>query len=322
MAETEAGYLAIFDCDFIPPVDYLKKMIPFFLERGELGIVQARWAHVNEEASVLTRAQSIGIDGHFMVEQCARAFNGLFMNFNGTAGVWRREAIEEAGGWSADTLTEDIDLSYRAQLAGWKAHYVPEVGVPAEIPEDVAAFKGQQFRWAKGSIQTAIKILPRVLESGASPLAKTVAFFHLTHYVIHPLMLLLGLLALPMLLFVKLNVAGIWLVVLGLVIALTLGGAELGVRGEPAGAAPGLAAPDDLPAGGDLRGGGDGAFEFEGRVRGALWDTERIHPDAEKGGWGKGFLPGGEPWGLRLGSGVRGRTAWRGWWRTVRWGSG
>lgn len=131
---------------------------------------------------MLTRVQAIGIDGHFMVEQSARTFNGLFMNFNGTAGIWRRQAIVDAGGWSADTLTEDLDLSHRAQLAGWRTHYLAELEVPGELPASLGAFKSQQFRWAKGSIQSARKLLPRILCSPAPVWTKIQAALHLTHY--------------------------------------------------------------------------------------------------------------------------------------------
>ncbi|HEX3729528.1 MAG TPA: glycosyltransferase, partial [Opitutaceae bacterium] len=156
--------------------------------------------HCNQAESPLTRAQAIGIDGHFMVEQSARTFNGLLMNFNGTAGVWRRSAIADAGGWSADTLTEDLDLSYRVQLRGWHAHFNAQLEVPGELPGTLAAFKSQQFRWAKGSIQTARKLLPRILRSRElTPWVKLQAFLHLTHYAIHPLMLAVALLSLPVL---------------------------------------------------------------------------------------------------------------------------
>lgn len=162
-----------------------------------MGLVQARWGHLNAQDSLLTQAQAIGIDGHFMVEQSARTFSGLLMNFNGTAGIWRRKAIVAAGGWSADTLTEDLDLSYRAQLAGWRTHFLADLEVPAELPTGVAAFKSQQFRWAKGSIQTACKLLPRIGTSDFSPWVKLQAALHLTHYVVHPLMLTVALLTLP-----------------------------------------------------------------------------------------------------------------------------
>ncbi len=205
LAARESDLVAIFDADFVPAPDYLLKAVPFFVEDDGLGLVQARWGHLNASHSLLTRTQSIGIDGHFMVEQSARAWNGLFMNFNGTAGIWRCRAIEEAGGWHWDTLTEDMDLSYRAQLAGWRTTYLPDVVVPAEIPEDVSAFKSQQFRWAKGSIQTAKKIMPLLLRTKEPLFKKIQAFFHLTHYFVHPLMLTLALLALPVLLSLELH---------------------------------------------------------------------------------------------------------------------
>lgn len=200
MRHTDAGFFALFDADFVPPPDFLRRTVPVMLMRPDVGLVQARWGHLNPNQSLVTRAQQIGIDGHFGIEQAARAWNHLFMNFNGTAGLWRRQAIEEAGGWEHDTLTEDMDLSYRAQLAGWTPYFLAELVVPAELPEDINAFKTQQFRWAKGSIQTAVKLLPRILRSSHSPLAKIEAVFHMTHYAIHPLMVWLAVFTLPMLL--------------------------------------------------------------------------------------------------------------------------
>jgi hypothetical protein len=167
------------------------------VKREKLGFVQARWGHLNAQDSKLTLAQSMGIDGHFMVEQSARCWNGLFLNFNGTAGVWRKSAIEKAGGWSADTLTEDMDLSYRVQLAGYHAEYLPQVVAPAEIPADVKAFKSQQFRWAKGSTQCAIKLLPRIFKKEGLCFASIQSFLHMSHYVVHPLMLCLLILSFP-----------------------------------------------------------------------------------------------------------------------------
>ena len=198
--QAKGELLAVFDSDFVPQKDFLKRMVPFFLNDPQVGLVQARWGHLNKEHSLLTRTQSLGIDGHFIIEQSARAFSGLYMNFNGTAGIWRKQAIEAAGGWQHDTLTEDLDLSYRAQLAGWKATFVPDVIVPAEVPETVAAFKSQQFRWAKGSIQTAIKLFPTILKSDLSFFQKVQAYFHLTHYSIHPFMVILAILGLPVIL--------------------------------------------------------------------------------------------------------------------------
>ncbi|MGL1904159.1 MAG: glycosyltransferase [Fibrobacterales bacterium] len=202
LTKTDAEFVAIFDADFIPTPDFLKKSIPFFLKRPKLGLVQGRWDHINRGSSLLTRVQAMGIDGHFMVEQAARSWNNLFMNFNGTAGIFRITAIEAAGNWQADTLTEDMDLSYRMQLKGWEAEYVPDINVPAEIPEDINAFKNQQFRWAKGSIQTAKKILPLLMKSDIPKFKFFQAFFHLTHYSIHIFMLALALFTLPMVLLV------------------------------------------------------------------------------------------------------------------------
>ncbi len=205
MKETDAEFFAIFDADFVPTQDFLLRTIPVMMIRPEVGLVQARWGHLNAGRSLVTRAQGMGIDGHFAIEQHARAWNNLFMNFNGTAGLWRRKAIDDAGGWEHDTLTEDMDLSYRAQLAGWDPFFLPDLVVPAELPESINAFKSQQFRWAKGSIQTALKLLPRVLRSSCSPRAKIQAVFHMTHYVIHPVMVWLALFALPLLVCTDLN---------------------------------------------------------------------------------------------------------------------
>jgi len=203
LTHTDADFIAIFDADFVPHADFLKKAIPFFIDNPETGLVQGRWTHLNTKASLITKTQAMGIDGHFMVEQAARSWNNLYMNFNGTAGVFRRKAIETSGGWHHDTLTEDMDLSYRMQLAGWKAEYVPELEVPAEIPEDINAFKNQQFRWAKGSIQTAIKIIPLLnpllLTKKISIFKYCQAVLHLTHYSVHPLMLMMAVLSMPVL---------------------------------------------------------------------------------------------------------------------------
>lgn len=218
---TDAQFIAIFDADFVPNPDFLKKAIPFFNDRPKLGLVQGRWTHLNTNSSILTRGQAMGIDGHFMVEQAARSWNNLFMNFNGTAGIFRREAIESSGGWQHDTLTEDMDLSYRMQLSGWETEYVPGLEVPAEIPEDINAFKNQQFRWAKGSIQTAIKLLPQLAKSRMPVFKFIQAILHLTHYVVHPLMLIMALLTMPVLYFVKLTMhpALFTLVILGMALA-------------------------------------------------------------------------------------------------------
>jgi len=196
---SDAPLIAIFDSDFVPNPDFLRRSVPQLVEQPDVGLVQARWGHLNADESWLTRSLAIGIDGHFGVEQPARAWNQLYLNFNGTAGVWRRQAIEDAGGWEADTLTEDMDLSYRAQLNGWRIHYLFDVAVPAELPNTFAAFKSQQFRWAKGSIQTAIKLLPRVMKAPGSRFKKVQSIFHLTHYYIHICMVSLAVLALPLL---------------------------------------------------------------------------------------------------------------------------
>lgn len=199
MARSQGEFIAIFDADFVPLPDFLRRTVPHLVARPDAGWVQARWGHLNEEDSLLTQAQGIGIDGHFAIDQVARCgTDGFFMNFNGTAGVWRKEAIADAGGWTADTLTEDLDLSYRAQLRGWRGLYLPELVVPAELPADADAFKSQQFRWAKGSVQTALKLASALFRSNASIMAKFQGWFHLTHYAIHPFILLFALLSLPL----------------------------------------------------------------------------------------------------------------------------
>jgi cellulose synthase/poly-beta-1,6-N-acetylglucosamine synthase-like glycosyltransferase len=201
MSANNDPFVAIFDADFVPPAHFLRRMIEVMLMKEDVGMVQARWGHLNETENLLTRTQGIGIDGHFTVEQTARAWNDLIMNFNGTAGMWRRQAIEDAGGWEHDTLTEDLDLSYRAQLNKWKPYFLVDVVVPAEIPGDINAFKSQQFRWAKGSIETAKKLLPAVLASDLPLFTKLQSFLHMTHYMVHPIMLWLSLMALPVLKF-------------------------------------------------------------------------------------------------------------------------
>ncbi|MCX7915282.1 MAG: glycosyltransferase family 2 protein, partial [Verrucomicrobiae bacterium] len=171
--------IAIFDADFVPPPDLLQRTVDFFTD-PQVGMVQLRWGHLNDQQSLLTRVQSILIDGHFLIEQTARSRSGRFFNFNGTAGLWRRQCIEDAGGWSADTLAEDLDLSYRAQLRGWKFLFLPDVVVPAELPVEMAAFKTQQHRWAKGAIQTCKKLLPSVWRSSLPWKIKLEATIHLT----------------------------------------------------------------------------------------------------------------------------------------------
>jgi cellulose synthase/poly-beta-1,6-N-acetylglucosamine synthase-like glycosyltransferase len=196
------SYLAIFDADFVPPRDFLMRAIPLLEADGNIACLQGRWDHLNREESWLTQAQALGIDAHFAIEQGARAWNGLMMNFNGTAGVWRKEAIidPKVGGWTGDTLTEDLDLSYRAQLAGWKLEYCLDLTCPAELPGNVPALKSQQRRWATGSMQVARKLLPRIWRSGTSLGAKIEATLHLTHYSVAFWMLIVALVARPMLL--------------------------------------------------------------------------------------------------------------------------
>ncbi len=197
--KTAKGELVgIFDADFVPNPDFLEESVPYFRD-SKVGMLQTRWGHINSDYSLLTRAQSMGIDGHFGVEQASRAWSGFFMNFNGTAGVWRKKTIADAGGWQADTLTEDLDLSYRAQLRGWKLCFAPNVVCPAEVPVTINAFKSQQHRWAKGSIQTAKKNLGKLFRADLPLLVKIQAFLHLTHYMVHPMMLLVVLTSIPML---------------------------------------------------------------------------------------------------------------------------
>lgn len=186
-------FVAVFDADFVPAPDFLKRTVPFFSD-DKVGMVQVRWGHLNREFSILTQAQSVFLDGHFIIEHTARNRSGCFFNFNGTAGIWRRETISDAGGWQHDTLTEDLDLSYRAQLKGWQFIFLPEVISPAEVPVDMNAFKSQQHRWAKGSIQTAKKLLPTILRSNLPFAVKREAFFHLTNNMAYLLMVLLSVL--------------------------------------------------------------------------------------------------------------------------------
>jgi len=189
-------FVAIFDADFVPPPDFLMKCIHHFTD-PKVGMVQTRWTHINRNYSLLTQVEAILLDGHFVLEHSGRARSGVFFNFNGTAGMWRRRAIDEAGGWEHDTLTEDTDLSYRAQLKGWKFLYLQDVECPAELPVEMTAFKTQQARWAKGLIQVSKKILPQVFASDASRHVKIEAVYHLTANVSYPLMIVLSVLLLP-----------------------------------------------------------------------------------------------------------------------------
>ena len=189
-------YIAIFDADFIPPADFLQHTVPFFGD-PRIAMVQARWGHINQEYSLLTKIQSILLDGHFVLEHGGRNRSGLFFNFNGTAGIWRRAAIVDAGGWQHDTLTEDLDLSYRAQLRGWTFVFLADLVAPAEVPVEMNSFKSQQHRWAKGSIQTCRKLLPHILRANVPLGVKAEAFFHLTANFNYPLMCVLSVLMAP-----------------------------------------------------------------------------------------------------------------------------
>ncbi len=193
---SKGEFVAIFDADFTPPEDFLMKTIHHFAD-PRAGMVQTRWTHINRNYSFLTEVEAILLDGHFVLEHSGRARSGVFFNFNGTAGMWRRQAIDEAGGWQHDTLTEDTDLSYRAQLKGWKFVYLQDVECPAELPVEMTAFKTQQARWAKGLIQVGKKILPRVMRSDIPFHNKAEAWFHLTANLSYPLMIVLSVLLLP-----------------------------------------------------------------------------------------------------------------------------
>jgi cellulose synthase/poly-beta-1,6-N-acetylglucosamine synthase-like glycosyltransferase len=197
LAVARGELLAIFDADFVPTRDFLRRSVPYFRADPRLGLVQGRWDHINRSYSLLTRVEAILLDGHFMIEHSARNRSGRFFNFNGTAGIWRREAIEGSGGWEHDTLTEDLDLSFRAQLQGWKFLYLPGLKVPSELPVDVNGFKSQQYRWAKGAVQTGRKLLGRVWRAPLPLKVKFEALVHLTNNASYPLMVLLSLLIFP-----------------------------------------------------------------------------------------------------------------------------
>jgi len=199
LTRVDSEFVAIFDADFVPSSDIFQDIIHYFTDQ-KIGMVQVRWGHINRNYSLLTRLQAIFLDGHFVIEHAARNRSGRFFNFNGTAGIWRRQCIEEAGGWHSNTLTEDLDLSYRAQMKGWKFIFENAVVAPAELPIEMSAFKSQQHRWAKGSIQTARKILKTIWTSREPLKVKTEATFHLTSNVAYTLMLVVSILMLPALL--------------------------------------------------------------------------------------------------------------------------
>lgn len=196
MKKASGEFIAIFDADFVPNPDIIEKTIDYFTDE-KVGMVQVRWGHLNRDYSLLTTLQSILLDGHFVIEHAARNRSGRFFNFNGTAGIWRRKCIADAGGWEHDTLTEDLDLSYRAQIRGWNFIFLPDVVSPGEVPVEISAFKSQQYRWAMGSIQTARKVLPKILKSNLPLKIKIESFFHLTGNVSYLLMSILTLLILP-----------------------------------------------------------------------------------------------------------------------------
>ncbi|HTP12015.1 MAG TPA: cellulose synthase family protein [Bacteroidota bacterium] len=202
LATARGEFLAIFDADFTPRHEFLRKTIPYFFADEKIGLVQTRWEHLNGEYSLITRAQAFALDGHFVIEQDVRNKAGFFINFNGTGGIWRKAAILDAGNWHSDTLTEDLDLSYRAQLKGWKFKYLNDVTSPAELPAEVNALKSQQFRWTKGAIETARKILPEVWKAKIPFRVKVHSTFHLTNNIVFPFILLAGILNVP-LMFIK-----------------------------------------------------------------------------------------------------------------------
>ena len=195
--ETASGELiAIFDADFVPPTDFLRKTVHFFTD-PQVGVVQTRWTYLNKEFNILTQVEAMLLDGHFVLEHGSRCGSGLFFNFNGTAGILRRRMIEDAGGWQHETLTEDSDLSYRAQLRGWRFVYVPDIECPSELPVETYGFQVQQARWAKGLTQVALKLLPKVFKADLPFRVKAEAFMHLTPNISYPLMLVVSMLMLP-----------------------------------------------------------------------------------------------------------------------------
>lgn len=201
LEKAKGEFVAIFDADFIPHKDFLKKTLSFFTDE-KVGLVQTRWEHLNGDYSILTKAQALALDGHFVIEQTVRNKAGFFINFNGTGGIWRKSCIEDAGNWHADTLTEDLDLSYRAQLKGWRFVFLKDFTSPAELPSEINALKSQQFRWTKGAVETAKKILPLVWKSDIPLRVKLQSTFHLTNNLVFPFILLAAILNVP-LIFIK-----------------------------------------------------------------------------------------------------------------------
>ena len=200
-------FVAIFDADFVPNEDFLEQTVPYF-QNERIGLVQTRWEHLNEDYSMITRAQALALDAHFCVEQQTRSNAGFFFSFNGTAGIWRKKTIIEAGNWQSDTLTEDLDLSYRAQLKGWKFIYLNEVTSPAELPDDINSLKIQQFRWTKGAVETAIKLIPKIIKAKLPIKIKLECFAHLTSNIVFPFIILTAILNIPVV-FIKNSVEGV-----------------------------------------------------------------------------------------------------------------
>lgn len=201
MKIAKGDFIAIFDADFIPQKEFLKRTLSYFTDE-KVGMVQTRWEHLNGDYSIITKAQALALDGHFVIEQSVRNKSGFFINFNGTGGVWRKQCIEDAGNWHADTLTEDLDLSYRAQLIGWRFVFLKDFTSPAELPSEINALKAQQFRWTKGAVETAKKILPLVWKSKVPLRVKLQSTFHLTNNLVFPFILLAAILNVP-LIFIK-----------------------------------------------------------------------------------------------------------------------
>ena len=273
-------FVAIFDADFIPPSDFLTHLMPHFAD-PRVGMVQARWGHINQDYSLLTKIQSILLDGHFVLEHGGRNRSGRFFNFNGTAGAWRRTAIDDAGGWQHDTLTEDLDLSYRAQLRGWRFVFLSDLIAPAEVPVEMNAFKSQQHRWAKGSVQTCRKLLPRILRSDLPLGVKAEAFFHLTANFNYPLMCILSVLMFPSMV-IRYNMGWYEMILIDvpLVLRRDLLGLQL-LHGLPAGDPSRLAVPHQVPSVPDVDRHRSLRQQHARRVRGDVQQGERVHAYAE-----------------------------------------
>jgi cellulose synthase/poly-beta-1,6-N-acetylglucosamine synthase-like glycosyltransferase len=217
MRTAPGEFIAVFDADFVPDPDFLQRLVPYLTHDPRLGMVQARWGHLNAAYSTITRAQALSLDGQFVVVQTARSRSGLLVKFNGSAGIWRRVCIDEAGGWAGDTLTEDLDLSFRAQIKGWRLAFVPDVVVAAELTPQMAAVKRQQYRWAHGSVRVLLKLGRALWRSPLGFAQRLEGFVHLTTYLAHVIMLFLVVVCLPVMLIYGVRLPSLpWLVVLGL----------------------------------------------------------------------------------------------------------